>query len=174
MIEVKFEDSQIKQTLAKLEKKGKNARPVMADIGKHLVESTQQRFARSESPDGEKWAANSDSVIKGVLSKTKGNYKKRGGLSAKGKRRSAAKRPLIGESKQLKNVHYKARSNGLEVGSSRIYAAVQQFGAKQGDFGNTKRGAPIPFGDIPARPYLGFSDDDKSVIMEILKEFLKS
>jgi len=45
-----------------------------------------------------------------------------------------------------------------------VYAAVHQFGAAQGAFGNTSRGSPIPWGDIPARPYLGLSDDDRQEI----------
>jgi phage gpG-like protein len=40
------------------------------------------------------------------------------------------------------------------VGASKVYAAVHQFGQKKGASGRTRRGAPIPWGDIPPRPYL--------------------
>ena len=52
------------------------------------------------------------------------------------------------------------------------YAVVQQFGAKQGAFGRDKRNHPLPWGDIPARPFLGFSDRDKADILAILSEYL--
>ena len=51
-----------------------------------------------------------------------------------------------------------------EVGSTRIYAGAHQFGARRGACGTNKKGAPIPWGDIPARPFLGVSDADKKTI----------
>lgn len=175
MIEVQFDDSEIMEALGKLKvKMTTGRRPVMAEIGEYLTESTKERFADGKGPDGEAWAANSETTINQMLGRTKGNYRKvRGGMSAKGKRRVAGKKPLIGESKALSSgIHYKATKDDVEVGSSMIYAAVQHFGASKGEFGNTKRNTPIPWGDIPARPYLGFSDDDRSEVLTILERYL--
>jgi phage gpG-like protein len=52
------------------------------------------------------------------------------------------------------------------------YAAVQQFGAVAGALGRNKRGSPIPWGNIPARPFLGVSAQDKVEVLEILQEAL--
>ena len=41
---------------------------------------------------------------------------------------------------------------------------AHQFGAKHRAYGKTKRGAPISWGDIPTRPFLGVSDADKKTI----------
>lgn len=172
MIKIKLDDSAVLAALAQLKSSVQNTRPAMADIGEYLIESTHQRFEKGEGPDGEKWAANKESTILQMLSKKKGNYKKKGGRSAQGRRRAGNKKPLIGETKQLKNVHKEVTDDTVKIGSSRIYAAVQQFGASKGEFGKTKRGAPIPWGDIPARPYLGISDDDRSVILDILSDYL--
>lgn len=46
------------------------------------------------------------------------------------------------------------------------YAPTHQFGAKKGQFGTTKRGAPIPWGDIPARRFFGVSPADETEIAE--------
>lgn len=174
MIEIKLDDSQIQQALGRLKSQMTTGRrSIMAEIGEHLQESVKQRFERSEGPDGEKWAANSDSTITGVLKQTKGNYKKRGGLTKRGQKRASSKKPLIGDTHQLKNVHKEVSKDHVQIGSSRIQARVQQYGAKQGAFGRTKRNTPIPWGDIPARPYLGFSDDDRSMILDILKGYLE-
>lgn len=43
---------------------------------------------------------------------------------------------------------------GVGVAATVPYAAVQQFGATKGQFGQNKRGQPLPWGDIPARPYI--------------------
>ncbi|WP_043969721.1 MULTISPECIES: phage virion morphogenesis protein [unclassified Acinetobacter] len=40
------------------------------------------------------------------------------------------------------------------ISNNMPYAAAMHFGIKQGASGKTRRGAPIPFGDIPARPYM--------------------
>lgn len=61
-----------------------------------------------------------------------------------------------------------------EVGSGAIYAAVHQFGAKKGEFGNMKSGRPIPWGDIPARPFLGWNDDLMDTTADVLKNFIAS
>lgn len=60
----------------------------------------------------------------------------------------------------------------VAVGTNSVYGATHQFGAKQGAFGKTKRGGPIPWGDIPARPFLVVQDDDWAEIRETLAAFL--
>lgn len=52
-----------------------------------------------------------------------------------------------------------------------IYAGSQQFGAAKGSFGNTKRGSPIPWGDIPAREFLGLSDEDRHEVSGIVTDY---
>jgi phage gpG-like protein len=48
------------------------------------------------------------------------------------------------------------------------------FGARQGAFGRTRRNGPIPWGNIPARPFLPISENgemnafDKEEIRDIL------
>ena len=53
----------------------------------------------------------------------------------------------------------------LLVGTDRIYGATHQFGAKQGQFGKTKRGGPIPC--------LGVSDSDGDEMIELCRDHLK-
>ena len=40
------------------------------------------------------------------------------------------------------------------VGTNLKYAPTHQFGAKQGEFGRSDRNTPLPWGDIPARPFI--------------------
>ncbi len=56
----------------------------------------------------------------------------------------------------------------MEIGSPSIYAGTHQFGAAKGAFGSTSKGAPIPWGDIPARPFLGLSDADEADIRDLI------
>jgi len=52
-------------------------------------------------------------------------------------------------------------------------AATQQFGAAKGAFGRTKFNGPIPWGNIPARPFLGISEEDESNLVDMLREYLE-
>lgn len=56
--------------------------------------------------------------------------------------------------------------------SNLVCAAAHQFGMSQGYAGKTKRGAPIPWGDIPPRPFLGVSEEDGDRILDILRDYL--
>ena len=59
-----------------------------------------------------------------------------------------------------------------QVGTNAIYAGTMQFGAARGAFGKSSRGTPLPWGDIPARPFMGISPDDESDILAILSDHL--
>jgi len=174
MIAIKINDRQITQAVKRLSKAGGNLKPAMEDIGEYLTRATKKRFGKSEgrAPDGTSWKANTDATIAEFVRRKKGGTVKRPGEKIKSGI-AAGKKPLIGESKRLgTEIHYEADANSVAVGSSEEQAAVMQFGAKKGEFGRTKRGAPIPWGDIPARPYLGLSEEDKIQTLEILNEHL--
>lgn len=125
-------------------------RPALDDIGEYLITSTKQRFIKGESPDGEKWAPNSPVTLA----------------------RKKDTRPLFGETKRLISEMIKFVSDAdLEVGSNLVYAATQHFGASAGEF-RLGDGAPVPWGDIPARPFLGLSVDDAQAVLDILQEHI--
>jgi len=151
MIEVKIDSREVEAELKKLEARTENLKPVFEDIGEYLIVSTRQRFLDKEAPDGTPWARNSPLT-----------------QALKGKND-----PLIGESKSLSRYFsYNASSRSLEFGSPMKYAAVQHFGAKQGAFGRSERGTPLPWGRIPARPFLGLSSKDRAEILDIVREYL--
>lgn len=180
MITIEVDDQKVRQALTRLADSAENPTPVLRQIGELLVDSTKQRFATSTAPDGSRWAENSDITILQYLSKYKGSFRKkekdtRGrGLTQKGARRLGAKKPLIGESGNLsRQISYKMEGVGtLLVGSSMEYAATQQFGMKQGYAGANKRGSPVPWGDIPARPFLGISNQDQRMILDEISDYL--
>jgi len=183
-----IDDREIRDALARLAGKAGDLTPAMRDIGEYLVDSTRRRFGEGRAPDGTPWAPNAPSTIlrflhkkSGAYDKTgarigtkKGYYDRKGRLAARGVALVNAKRPLVGEARALSTqIHYRAGQASVEVGSSMEYSAVQQFGAQKGAFGSTKRGAPIPWGDIPARPFLGLSGSDKAAILDIISGYLK-
>jgi len=145
MITIVVNDQDVQATLSKLLAATADLTPAFQSIGERLVYTTKQRFADGEDPDGNAWAENS--VL--TLSRKKGDA------------------PLIGESKALSSgIYYDAASDALQIGSAQEYAAVQQFGAKQHAFGKS------PWGDIPARPFIGLSADDVDAIALLVRDHL--
>jgi hypothetical protein len=51
----------------------------------------------------------------------------------------------------------------VAVGTNRVYAALQQFGGTRAQHSQL-------WGDIPVRPFLGISTDDRARIQEILDD----
>lgn len=165
MIRVEIQHDEIGPVLDRLAASLTDMRPVMQEIGDALVYETGQRFERGVSPAGVPWTPKSKTTIE--------TYRRRGG--------SVSFKPLIGPTKVLSTtIHHHAETNSVEVGSNAIQAAVMQFGAAKGAFGSyqgkgfggTTPTISIPWGDIPARPFLGLSDIDRSNIIETVNEWL--
>lgn len=139
----------------------------LREIGEDLTESTKRRFGTSTAPDGTAWAPNKQSTIDAYLGKFGGSFKKDGTVSKKGAARSAAKKPLIGETRTLSTtLHYVlSGDDSVAIGSALPYAAMANFGGKKSEF-------PQLWGDIPAREFLGLSAEDGTSIMATLEHHL--
>lgn len=149
MITIEINDAQVRAVLNRLAKRGRNPRPALLEIGEELRDSTLKRFAASTGPDGSRWAPNQPSTL--------------------ARWRGGAKKPLIGEGKALSTqISYRVAADAVYIGSPMKYAATQQFGAKKGALGTSRRGGPLPWGDIPARPFLGISAEDRKTIEAII------
>jgi len=143
---------------------------LLQEIGEELVDSTDRRFETSTAPDGTRWAPNSETTILQYLEGKSGAIGKTGRLTKKGAGAVMAKRPLIGETRNLSTtISYQVVDGGrtLLVGSPQKYAAVQHFGADKGSLGRN-----APWGDIPARPIFGISPEDERTILELIEGYL--
>ena len=142
MITVEIKDDEITSSLLKLGAALTDMSPVMASIGEALVASAKKRFPEGVSPDGAKWAPKSKAT------------------------RSPDPRPLFGPSKMLSSQIFAISSaESVEVGSNRVYAAMMQFGG-------TKEAYPHLWGNIPARPFLGISDEDRTEVLATIADYL--
>jgi phage virion morphogenesis protein len=158
MITIELKQDTVSPALDRLSELLDDLTPVMQEIGEYLVESTKQRFQEGKAPDGTPWAPKSPATL--------ARYEAMGA-------RSAMARPLLGPNAILsRNIFHQAGPSGVEVGSPTIYSAVMHFGAGKGAFGSTSRGAAIPWGPIPARPFLGLSDEDETAIVGITEDWI--
>ena len=132
--------------------------PVMNDIGEYMAEATRKRFAAGVGPDGVPWAPKSPATIEAA---------RRDPL------RGNDPRPLHGLGSLKGSIAHRAGPDHVEIGANRIYAGVMQFGADRGAFGATATGSAIPWGDIPARPFLGIDDTDSDVIVAAVSDWIR-
>lgn len=129
---------------------------VMNAIAEGLRTSTLERFRSEESPEGSRWKPSVRAERRGgkTLTKTAG----------------------------LKNsIRAQADESQAAVGTNLVYAATHQFGAERTIRAKKGRYLKFQIGDrwvsvpsvrvnIPARPFLGISQEDKEEIKEILDE----
>lgn len=179
-ITVEFDDTRVLAVLDRIAAGVSDPAPLLKAWGEDLAESTKQRFASSTAPDGSAWATNSQATFDAYLSKLsgttskegkrsgtkKGFLNKEGRLATKGIAAVTGKKPLIGLGKSLSTtIYYRVEGDTLYVGSPQVYAAMQQFGGSKSKFPNL-------WGDIPARPFLGLSDQDVAMIESTAADYL--
>lgn len=154
--------------------------PMLRDIGEYLLLAHDRRFASQASPYGTPWQALSPAYLK---------------------RKKKNQNKILVLDGFLKNtLRYQVNNNELLFGTNRIYGAMMHFGGsidvaarsqqayfrqdgKTGDVGNqfvSKRKSNfaqwVTIGaytiQIPARPWLGISDDDNYAIAGIATRYL--
>jgi phage virion morphogenesis protein len=159
MIEVKLDTSFAEAALEALQDRLTDLRPVMHRVGGELANSTMDRFPTGKAPDGTSWAPKSPVTLERYGSR---------------KSNRIDIRPLFGPTGVLSSqITHEPAVDGVSWGSNLIYAAVMQYGAAQGAFGNASNGSPIPWGDIPARPFIGLSDTDRQGVIATVAEWLE-
>lgn len=164
----RIDDREIQRELRRLERK-EDLAPCLKNIGEYLVESTEDRFTKEVDPEGAKWAA---------LKESTKNRKKH--------------TKILTESSGLRSsIIYAVRNNGLRVGTNKIYGAAHQFGIdkdihvpahqrlvrvafkKELKFPVWSQVKAHSFNPkLPARPFLGFSNEDRQEIMEITRDHI--
>lgn len=152
IIELDLETGSALDGIAKLLGRVEQPRPLLMEIGEDLSESTKERFRDGVAPDGTPWAPNSPvtvSIYQNMFASASG------------------KRPLVGETRRLSNeISWQLEGDrAVLIGSPLPYAAMQQFGGTKGDW-------PHLWGDIPARPFLGVSDQDERTILDLMSTYL--
>lgn len=150
-------DGELDEYLEKLSRLGSLDRAAInKNIAEGLRTSTDERFDEERSPEGVAWMR----TIRGgkILTKT-GNLRN--------------------------SIHARASADGAEIGTNTIYAATHQFGAERtirakkkpflvfaGTNGGLVKAKQVSI-KIPARPFLGISEEDKEEIKAIIEEAMK-
>jgi phage virion morphogenesis protein len=144
MFTIEFNNDQITPALDRVAVALGDMTPVMGRMAEAWRKSTQNRMERGEQPDGTPFAPRSPVTLE--------RY------AAQGFSFGA---PLNRSGEMRQQLATESGPDFLRIGSNAIQSAVMQFGAS-------------PSGDIPARPFLGISDEDETNMMAELAEWLEN
>lgn len=157
MIRIEIDDREVRRALEELRRRASNMTQAMHSIGQALADGSRERILGGRDWAGQQFAPNSTAT----LARKKGD------------------KPLIDSKSFVRSrLHYEAGQDNVLVGSSAVQSAVLQFGARQGQFGATRRGGKIPWGDIPARRYLPITEDGslddaaRDIVLETIRAHL--
>lgn len=170
-LRIQVEDETALNALRQIQARGHHITPLLMQIGESETTLTKQRFMTSTAPDGSRWAANSQTTYLKLLG---GKHTgKSGRINARGSNRVQSKRPLILSGQLMNQIHWQlAGSSAVDIGTNLIYGRTQQYGAGQGAFGRDSRNHPIPWGTIPARPFVGESAQGNQAIIRLAIAYL--
>jgi len=142
-IEIKIENKELNHVLDRLFEKTSDLKPLMKNIAGIMADSVEENFKQEGRPD--KW----EELKKGTIKvRTKKGYwpgkilQMRGELAA--------------------SITSEYSENSAIVGTNKAYAAIHQFGGQAGK----KKVA------VPARPYLGLSDNQLELITKAVNTYL--
>jgi phage virion morphogenesis protein len=151
-------DQEVQRAVQQLGRVMTNTRPLMHAIGVGLVGSTHQRFITQTDPDGQAWQ-----TLNPDYAETKRNSR------------------ILTESGRLRDsINSRPSNDEVRVGTNVIYARVHQDGATirptNGEalvFRIGDRLIKVKSVTLPARPYLGISSQDETMIAETVFGFLQ-
>jgi phage virion morphogenesis protein len=170
---------QFKAILDEKTARAKDLKPVMKKISGDMQTKVDMRFRSTVDPDGNKWEPLSEATIS--------------------RRKGRSSKPLNDSGDLKQSIHNKYDSTYAVVGSNRPYAAFQQFPAAKGENGKetvtetvkkhsrrTRSGKKTivkshkrtrsfdnPWGDKPGRPFLGFSENQKTKYKRWISNFIQ-
>jgi phage virion morphogenesis protein len=108
-IGIDYDDSQVREGLARLINKVDDPSPALEEIGNYMLLVTDERFAAEKDPGGKPWKKNSAFTI--ALKKQRGQINKI--LQATGRLRDS--------------INYKVDRARVQVGTNVVYAAENQL-----------------------------------------------
>lgn len=164
--------------LEELKKKAVNTQSLMLQIAEDMKTKTDMRFRHSKDPNGVMWEPLKESTVS--------------------RRRKGSSKPLVDTGELRGSISSKATKDAAIVGTNKEYAAFQNFGAKKGEFGSKlvdetvrehqrrRRGrtetvrqhrrtrrVESPWGDVPSRKFIGFSNNQVKYYAALINKHLK-
>lgn len=147
-IDIRYDDAEVRRGLNRLLRAARDLSPAMREIAGHLVDSAEENLRRQAAPDGTPWKPLADRTL------------------ADRRRQNFGVRPILERSGDLfGTIQADHDKRSAAAGTNLVYAALHQFGGLPGM-------PPAPAA-VPARPFLGVTDDHRDMILDTIREHLR-
>ena len=158
-IKVTVMDQALREAMAKLAARDNGlVESSLKNIGEYLVQATRRRFDTGTAPDGSRWAP-----LNPAYAATKKGSKILVGAGMRGGLEGSVVWQLAGTT--------------LTVGTNKVYGAIHQFGGairpRNGNALVFRLGGKLVHAQkvtIPARPWLGIADEDRTEMTAIVRD----
>lgn len=154
MLNFEFDDEATLKAISALHERARNYRPALNEAAAYMERQTKLRFAREEAPDGTPWAPLAESTVRRKLRGY--TYRKRRRVKIPGKYLSTILRETGVLASGIAARPASDTQASVETTAGAEYGIWHQLGTKR----------------MPARPYLGFSSEDVTVVQQIFKRHL--
>ena len=152
---IEIDDREAMASLRSAKAAGQDLSPLMSDVAGIMEDAIERAFLHEQDPaTGAAWAPLKPST--------------------KARRRGTSLKILQDSGSMVQSIGSDYDDDSAVAGVSEIYGITHFLGAKKGQYGRTSRGGPIPWGDIPARRFLGLSDEDEEEILEAVSDYFSS
>ncbi|NBC46822.1 MAG: phage virion morphogenesis protein [Gammaproteobacteria bacterium] len=148
-LSITIDDREVQEALGRLVIQAEDQTQAMREIGAAIDTHTMLGFRAGQAPDGTPWAPLSPVTV--------------------ARRRQGSSSPLRDTGVLQNSFNARADRTSVEYGTADKRAGTHQFGARQGAYGRSSRGGPIPWGDIPARPMIPTGELPESLKREMLR-----
>ena len=173
LVRYEIDDDDWRALAEEVRARAADLRPVMKQAGEYMLLEVDERFRKERGPDGKPWQALAASTLQKQFTRGNRSRKRKRRTHRRDGQESAAFARFAGAKKILQedgtrgglrgSITYRAYRAALEHGTNKIYGAIHQLGGKAG------RGHRVT---IPARPYLGYSEENVAVIREMVRRYL--
>jgi phage virion morphogenesis protein len=157
MLTIDIDNAEVLKKLEQLSHKMDDMTPVLESIGEHIASEIDLCFTDARDPNGVSWEDLSDVTI--------------------ARRRNGSDKPLNDTGRLKNSITSNVIDNKtVEIGTNVEYAITHQKGATKGQYGTTSRGAPIPWGNVPARPFIpenGLPNDWEQGVLDQIAGYLE-
>ena len=179
MAHIEVDDAAVRRMFAAVQSRAKHLAPFYKGTGIIVRDSVQHNFdvggrysaVGSWRGGSNRWKPlSADTLLRSLSSKK--YMKKSGALTMHGRAAAARRMPLFASGLLQQSMSFNVTSDGVEVGTNKVYAATQNFGAKNRVikeknkktlaffFGGAQRFPKQVTVNIPARPFMVVQDED--------------
>ena len=147
--QVRVDTGGVSRLLTRLILNDAKRQAMLREVGEQAVQEIQMHFINQKTPEGVPWKPSKRALADPV-------------------------RPtLMNTNSLLNSIVWKVSGGQVSAGTNDIRAGTLNFGARKGQYGAARNGAPLPWGDIPARKFIGVSSGGQVKVRDVISRFLR-